>query len=251
MKRVELTVPLALLEDLGILSGRFFRHNESVEILQTFGVRPNVAALFVRVLRRGAFKGPEAVKREARQIAKRYRLERFEVLSSDPQRGEYVAWIEYRIPAILREVASGDLVAGVVPVELAKAGPNEVRAVLLASETALPRLKEVLDGFAAEYRVRAVRAAPAAMWQPLAHLTTRQRELLQLAYRLGYFDTPAKVPLDRLAGLVGISKAALSKHLRVAERKVLAAALRHGRTEAGRLSGIRSRTRPAGSQPGS
>ncbi len=226
MKRVELTVPLALLEDLGILSGRFFRHNESVEVLQTFGVRPSVAALFVRVLRRGPFKAPEAVSREARQIAKRYRLERFEILSSDPQLGEYVAWIEYRIPAILREVASGDLAAGVVPVELARVGPKEVRAVLLASETALPRLKDVLDGFGAEYKVRAVRSAPAATWQPLADLTTRQRELLQLAYRLGYFDTPAKVALERIAGLVGITRAALSKHLRIAERKLLYTVLR-------------------------
>lgn len=232
MKRVELTVPLALLEDLGILSGRFFRHNESVEILQTFSVRPRVAALFVRVRRPGPFKDPAAVRRENRQIAKRYRLERFEVLTADPQRGEYVAWIEYRIPAILQEVASGELATGVVPVELARAGPKEVRAVLLASETALPRLKDVLDGFGAEYKVRAVRAAPAVMWQPLADLTPRQRDLLQLAYRLGYFDTPAKVPLDRVAGLVGISKAAISKHLRVAERKVLAAALRHGKAEA-------------------
>ena len=70
-----------------------------------------------------------------------------------------------------------------------------------------------------------MRAAPAATWQPLADLTARQRDLLQLAYRLGYFDTPAKVPLERIAGLVGISKAALSKHLRTAERKLLSEAL--------------------------
>jgi len=241
MKRVELTVPLGLLEDLGILSRRFFRHNESVEVLQTFGVRPNVAALFVRVLRRGSFKGPEVVKREARQIAKRYRLERFEVLSADPHRGEYVAWIEYRIPTFLRDGAAGELAAGVVPVELARAGPKEARAVLLASEAALPRLRKALDGLGAPYRVRAVRAAPAATWQPLLDLTTRQRELLQLAYRLGYFDTPAKVPLDRIAGLVGISKAALSKHIRTAERKILAAALSRGGSGAERLNGTRFR----------
>src|SRR2546422_10365422 len=87
MKRVELTVPLALLEDLGVLTERFFRHNESVEVLQTFSVRPQVAALFVRVRRRGPFKAPEVVRREAGRIAKRYRLERFEVLSADPRRG--------------------------------------------------------------------------------------------------------------------------------------------------------------------
>ena len=228
MKRVELTVPLALLEDLGVLTERFFRHNESVEVLQTFSVRPQVAALFVRVRRRGPFKAPEVVRREAGRIAKRYRLERFEVLSADPRRGEYVAWIEYPLPAILREGATGGLAAGVVPVEIARAGPKEARAVLLASESALPQLRDMLDRFGAGYKVRAVRSAPAATWQPLADLTARQRDLLQLAYRLGYFDSPAKVPLDRIAGLVGITKAALSKHLRAAERKMLASALGEG-----------------------
>ena len=195
---------------------------------ETFGVRPQVAALFVRVVRRGPFKSKDAIRREARQISRRYRLERFEILSEDPERGEYVAWIEYRIPAILREGAAGDLAAGVIPIELARAGPREARAVLLASEAALPRLKEVLDGLGAPYRVRAVRAAPAATWRPLGDLTARQRDLLQLAYRLGYFDTPAKVPLERIPGLVGISKAALSKHLRTAERKLLSEALKRG-----------------------
>jgi DNA-binding CsgD family transcriptional regulator len=223
MKRVELTVPLSLLEDLGVLSGRFFRHNESVEVLQTFGVRPEVAALFVRVRRRGPFKEAATVRREAVAIAKRYRLERFEVLGADPERGEYVAWIEYRLPAILRE--AGDLAAGVVPVEISRAGPGEARAVVLASEAALPRFRKVLDGLGAPYRVRAVRAAPAATWQPLAGLTPRQRDLLQLAYRLGYYESPARASLDRIAGLVGISKAALSKHLRSAERKILGATM--------------------------
>src|SRR3990172_11725779 len=121
MKRVELTVPLPLLEDLGVLSGRFFRHNASVEVLQSFSVRPQVAALFVRVRRAGPFKDPEAVRREARAIARRYRLERFEVLSADPGRGEYVPWIEWRMPAALRAAMSEGL-TGVGPLAGARAG---------------------------------------------------------------------------------------------------------------------------------
>src|SRR2546425_3223202 len=124
MKRVELTVPLALLEDLGVLTERFFRHNESVEVLQTFSVRPQVAALFVRVRRRGPFKAPEVVRREAGRIAKRYRLERFEVLSADPRRGEYIAWIEYPLPPILREGGTRGLAAGGRAPGNAKARPQ-------------------------------------------------------------------------------------------------------------------------------
>jgi DNA-binding CsgD family transcriptional regulator len=223
MKRVELTLPLALLEDLGVLSERFFDHNESVEVLQTFSVRPDVAALFVRVRRAGPFKDSTTIRREARSIARRYRLARFEVLSADRGRGEYLAWIEWRVPPVLR-TGIADL-AGVVPLAIAKAGPGEGRAVLLASETALPRLRDVLRAMGAPYRVRSVRSAPAGAWQPLAGLTARQRDVLALAFRLGYYESPARVSLDRIAGRVGISRAGVSKHLRAAERKVLAAVI--------------------------
>src|SRR3989442_8174614 len=144
MKRVELTVPIALLEDLGVLTERFSRHNESVEVLQTFSVRPQVAALFVRVRRRGPFKAPGVVRREAGRIAKRYRLERFEVLSADPRRGEYVAWIEYPLPAILREGATGGLAAGVVALEVARGSPKEARGGLLASASGLAPVRGIV-----------------------------------------------------------------------------------------------------------
>jgi predicted DNA binding protein len=62
---------------------------------------------------------------------------------------------------------------------------------------------------------------PAERWDPWTTLTRRQRELLSLAFQLGYYESPAKVSLDRLGQLVGISRAAFSKHLRRAEKKVL------------------------------
>ncbi len=225
MKRLELTVPLTLLDDLGILSSRFFVHNASVEVLQSLSIRQDLAALIVRVRRRGPFKDEATVRREARALARRYRLQRFEVLSADPGRREYVAWIEWRLPAFLREQLAGGWTGGVAPLEVALAGESEARIALLVSEATLPRLREFFDGLGAPYRVKAVREA-AGPWEPLAGLTARQRDLLALAFRLGYYETPARVDLDRVAGLVGISKAALSKTLRAAERKVLSAAFR-------------------------
>src|SRR2546427_244704 len=130
MKRLELTVPTSLLDDLEILSDRFFRHNRSVQVLQSFSVRPQTNALSL-----------------------------------------------------------------------------------------------FLDDVEAPYRVRAVKSASLEAWQPLASLTQRQRDLLELAYHLGYYATPAKASLRQIAGLVGITRAAVSKHLRAAERKVFAAAL--------------------------
>src|SRR2546429_6421886 len=98
MKRLEITVPLRLIEDLGILSERFFRNNESVEVLQSFSVRPQVAGLFVRVRRRGPFKGPDTVRREPRSTQNRHHLQPSEGLSPDPRPAEHVPWIPWPVP---------------------------------------------------------------------------------------------------------------------------------------------------------
>jgi len=223
MKRLELTIPISLLDDLGILSAQFFRHNASIEVLQSFSIRPGVAALIVRVTRHGPFKDAMALRREARSIARRYRVPRFEILSADRTHGEYVAWIEWQLPALLRGELGGEW-GGVVPQEVVQAGADQARVVVLTTEAMLPRLRSFLDDARVPYEVRAVRTATGP-WQPLASLTPRQRELLELAFRLGYYGSPARVTLDRLGGLVGISKAAVSKHLRAAERKLLASVL--------------------------
>src|SRR5256712_975061 len=98
MKRLELTVPRSPLDDLEILSDRFFRHNRSVQVLQSFSLRPQTNALIVRVHRKGPFKDEATVRRERRAIARRYRVARVELPSTDPTRGEHVAWIESRLP---------------------------------------------------------------------------------------------------------------------------------------------------------
>lgn len=224
MKRLELTVPIRLLEDLGVMSGRFFRHNDRLEILQSFLVQPVVAAVLVRVQRRGPFKDLSAVAREAFEIARRYRLKRFEVVSADPDQGEYVVWIEWRVPPSLRDRLESEL-EGIVPLEISRAGPEMAQVSLLASEAALPRVRRLLTELGAAYRLKSVRSGPAGTLLPLTALTPRQRTLLGIAYRLGYYDSPSRVSLTRVATLVGISKAAVSKHLRAAERKILTAIL--------------------------
>ena len=180
--------------------------------------------MFLRVHRRGPFKDLSAVAREAREIARRYRLKRFEVVSADPEQGEYVVWIEWRVPAALMDRLESGL-AGVVPLELSLAGPTEVQVSLLASDEALPQVRTLLAESGTPYRVRSARSGSSAMRQPLAGLTTRQRNLLGMAYRLGYYDSPARISLGRMAVIVGISKAAVSKHLRAAERKIMTAVM--------------------------
>lgn len=52
-------------------------------------------------------------------------------------------------------------------------------------------------------------------------LTERQREVLELAFEMGYYEWPRECTGEELADRLGISSPTLSKHLYVAERKVL------------------------------
>src|SRR3989442_1541500 len=104
MKRLELTVPTSLLDDLEILSDRFFRHNRSVQVLQSFSVRPQTNALIVRVHRKGPFKDEATVRRDDRAIPRREPVARFELLPTDRTDGEYLPWSEWHLPKPLPQL---------------------------------------------------------------------------------------------------------------------------------------------------
>ncbi len=62
-------------------------------------------------------------------------------------------------------------------------------------------------------------------FDPTESLTGRQREILQVAYDEGYYDRPKGINGKQLAELFGISHSTVNEHLRVAERKIVAAAI--------------------------
>ena len=52
-------------------------------------------------------------------------------------------------------------------------------------------------------------------------LSDKQKEVIQLAVKKGYFDFPRKINLDGLAKEMKISKQTLQQHLRTAEKKLV------------------------------
>lgn len=52
-------------------------------------------------------------------------------------------------------------------------------------------------------------------------LTPRQREMLELAYANGYFESPREQTASELADVVGISQPTFTRHLRAGQRKLL------------------------------
>lgn len=60
-----------------------------------------------------------------------------------------------------------------------------------------------------------------AEWQELVNaIPPRQRELLNTAYDLGYFEIPREVTLEEIADEMGITKTTASNHMRKAQREV-------------------------------
>jgi DNA-binding CsgD family transcriptional regulator len=76
-----------------------------------------------------------------------------------------------------------------------------------------------------QYRVVSIGDADFAEDSLLSRLTDRQRKILVLAYRLGYFDVPKKINSDELGQRLHLTGSTVVEHLSKAERRLLAGIL--------------------------
>jgi len=222
MRKVTLRLPTKAATDLGLVNPRFFEHNESLEVLHSFAAGGAVTQV-VRIRRKGELPPSEQIARRRGELLGRYALRHFEVLAWDEAHRTVTALITWRIPKDLAAIIE-KFGADLVPGEPFVVGPEETVVTFYAAEERLPLVYDLLDDLRIEYKVSAVRPFRGDRG-PLAAVTERQRSLLELAYRLGYFDTPAKTSLSKLAKIAGVSRAAVSKTLRRAEARVLESVL--------------------------
>lgn len=217
VKQVRISLPTAALLDAGVLPDRFFRSNERLNILRIFAVADRTAILIAEVHRRKRLYAEAELERQARELEERYNLEHYEVLDVNTDRKVYTVLLRAHVPEALEEawraVGSEAFLDGPMRVDRDRV---DLSFVLIGDSK---RPFELLDAAGVPYEVHTVRKGPPEA--AADHMTREQRALLRLALELGYYEVPARVNLTSLARYTGVSKAAVSKKLRRAERRAL------------------------------
>jgi predicted DNA binding protein len=96
------------------------------------------------------------------------------------------------------------------------ANGNVVQRVITTDKESVRQVIGILEGHG-----HTVTLDKLTTWDPSEPLTTRQEDLLHIAYERGYFDQPKKIDLRELSALFGISISTTSEILRKAQHKVL------------------------------
>ncbi len=218
--RISLEIPSKPLKDAGLLPAGFFRHNESIEILRVYAFQPKERMLLARIVRSGPAMSVAQIARARESLRRRYQLRDFEIVSVGADGRTYVALLRQENPGILEELLE-ELGAGVTPTPPTLLRKDTATLSFVADDRAEKRILSLLDGMGVRWTLRARRAIRTPKSSEDAVLTARQREILSLAWNLGYFDIPARADLARLAGLTGLSRNAISQHLRRGMRRIL------------------------------
>lgn len=217
MKQIRLTIPTETIVQGGVLPKRFFAHNKRIDVLRVFAVAERAAILIAEIHRKDRLYAPGEIEGMRRDLQSRYNLEHFEVVEVDEERKVYTVLMRARIPDDLaqawRSVGTEAFLDG--PIQISAENATLSFVVLGRGEKPI----ELLEQFQIPFEVKEVRQGPREARRD--GLTREQRALLRLALDLGYYEVPARVKLTQLARYTGVSKAAVSKRLRRAERKIL------------------------------
>lgn len=225
MKQIRLSIPTKAILEAGVLPERFFAHNRRLEVLRVFAVAEQAAILIAEIHRTDRLYSAEEIEEMREELLSRYNLEHFEVVEVDEERKVYTVLLRARIPDELEEawrtVGAEAFLDG--PIQITGEAASVSFVVLGDGEKPI----ELLDQFQVPYEIKEVRKGPKDRRRDA--LTREQRALLRLALDLGYYEVPARVNLTQLARYTGVSKAAISKKLRRAERKILFESVGRGR----------------------
>ena len=219
LSRISLELLSRPLVEAGLLPRAFFRHNESVEILRVYAFQPRERMLLVRVARSGPTRSREEIARQRESLRRRYGLRDFEIVEVGADGRSYTALLRQQNPGILEDLLE-ELGAGVTPTTPTVIGRERATLSFLADAASETREIQLLRNLGIRFELKS-RTPFRGRTHAGGDLTARQREILSLAWNLGYFDIPARADLRKIADLTGVSRNSAIQHLRRALRHIL------------------------------
>ncbi len=201
----------------------FLKGIESAEVLHVYSFQPREAMILLRIVPKEPHDGESPEKGgHAEIMGCRWgcRLRSFELLRTEMGGRECIGVIRLKTSrstrALLERIGPG--VTLTTPTVI---GEETTTMSFVADDDAEGKIFEALKRLRIEWRLVRHRNIDAARLRKDTIFTARQREVLTLAWNLGYFDIPAKVGLDRIASLTGMSRNTVSQHLRRGTRHAL------------------------------
>ena len=152
-------------------------------------------------------------KKSPAYLAGRYGLDVIEVLYED--NGVYTCILKERIPGATPEWFGGFEMLIDTPIMMSK---EKFVLSFLVKEEDFKKVMSSISGMV--LKVTRQEHVGRGFLNPVPALTERQRQIVKLAKELGYFEIPRKTSSERIAQILGISKAAFLEHLRKVERMV-------------------------------
>ncbi len=133
--------------------------------------------------------------------------------------GAYTYFVKGKLPNPSLETNSKKIMYPVPPFSFKE---GKFRYTLLGDSRQLKELLETFNTFGLRYKIISLMDARFSPSSPISRLTEKQREAINLAFKLGYFDTPRKINVEQLATKLSLASSTLAVHLRRAEKRLLA-----------------------------
>ncbi|WP_165875320.1 helix-turn-helix domain-containing protein [Natrarchaeobius chitinivorans] len=151
------------------------------------------------------------------------------ILESDPdvlsweissaESGFVYAYVRFRAPpgvGVLREQFTQDSLVVVLPATFL---PDSVELTVVGTQSDLSRAFETLPPFL-EVSVLEVGTYREGLYRGQS-LTDRQREVLETAYELGYYERPSETSHEEIASVLECAPSTVGEHLRKAEKRLV------------------------------
>jgi predicted DNA binding protein len=104
---------------------------------------------------------------------------------------------------------------------------GKIKICFIGSEEEVKEFLEKVNGAKIGHRVVSLGDADFSPTSPLDQLTEKQREILVIAHKLGYYEVPRKINTEALAERTGLVVSTVDEHLRKAEQRLMTYLLEH------------------------